>query len=236
MIIYITTNLINGKKYIGKDKNNIPSYIGGGILLKEDIKKYGKNNFKKEILEYCFNVNDLKQKEIFWLEYFNAANNSDFYNLTNKSYGSVNGPTFTKKYIKRGKTISEAKKGKKYPNIGKALKGKKRPEISKALLGKKKSKEHCENLSKAKKGIPSSKKGKPDYKQRGKPKPGAGPKKGSKNPNAGRNTGVKIIDTETNIVYDFVKDVLKEFGFHKRKLYIILKENNGRFKYLETYK
>jgi hypothetical protein len=50
MIIYCITNLINGKKYIGSDSNNNPKYMGGGTYLKKAIKKYGKENFKKEII------------------------------------------------------------------------------------------------------------------------------------------------------------------------------------------
>ena len=33
MIIYKTTNLINGKIYIGKDEKNTPNYIGSGLLI-----------------------------------------------------------------------------------------------------------------------------------------------------------------------------------------------------------
>ena len=51
MIIYKTTNLVNGKIYIGKDKNNNPSYLGSGKILKLAIKKYGKENFTKETIE-----------------------------------------------------------------------------------------------------------------------------------------------------------------------------------------
>ena len=49
--IYLTTNLINGKKYIGKHYGEInDSYLGSGILIKKAIKKYGSNNFTKKIL------------------------------------------------------------------------------------------------------------------------------------------------------------------------------------------
>ena len=50
--VYKTTNLLNNKIYIGlhetEDLND--SYLGSGILLKQAIKKYGSNNFKKEIV------------------------------------------------------------------------------------------------------------------------------------------------------------------------------------------
>ena len=41
MIIYKTTNLINGKFYIGKDSKNDPNYLGSGKILKKAFKKYG---------------------------------------------------------------------------------------------------------------------------------------------------------------------------------------------------
>lgn len=48
--IYRTTNLINGKTYIGQHKRKPGKYFGSGLLLKNAIKKYGKENFKVEIL------------------------------------------------------------------------------------------------------------------------------------------------------------------------------------------
>ena len=67
-IIYKTTNLINDKVYIGyhstEDIND--SYLGSGKLLKQAIKKYGENNFKRDIL-YVFPTKEealLKESEI----------------------------------------------------------------------------------------------------------------------------------------------------------------------------
>ena len=82
MIIYITTNLINGKIYIGKDKHNNKKYYGSGLLLKEAIKKYGIENFKKEILEYCVSETELNDKEKFWINHYQSFQRDIGYNLT----------------------------------------------------------------------------------------------------------------------------------------------------------
>jgi len=67
MIIYKTTNLINNKIYIGKDKKNNPKYLGSGKLLKYAFKKYGKENFKKEIIQQCQTLEELNELETVWI-------------------------------------------------------------------------------------------------------------------------------------------------------------------------
>lgn len=53
--IYKTTNLINNKIYVGvhSSKTLTDSYLGSGKILNKAIKKYGKENFKREILFVC---------------------------------------------------------------------------------------------------------------------------------------------------------------------------------------
>ena len=64
--IYITTNMINGKKYIGQKifDNKFNNYLGSGKLLKQAIKKYGKKNFYREIITITYNKNELNKLEI----------------------------------------------------------------------------------------------------------------------------------------------------------------------------
>lgn len=90
MIIYKTTNLLNGKIYIGKDTKNSESYLGSGKILKMAISKYGKENFKKEILEIVDNSEKLDSREIYWIDFYDSIKNG--YNLTR---GGTGGDTYT---------------------------------------------------------------------------------------------------------------------------------------------
>lgn len=51
--VYKTTNIVNGKYYIGvhKTKNPDDAYLGSGKLLKRAVEKYGRDSFRKEIVE-----------------------------------------------------------------------------------------------------------------------------------------------------------------------------------------
>lgn len=81
MVIYKTTNLVNGKIYIGKDSKNNPKYLGSGKLLKRSIQKYGILNFNKEILEYCDSDDILNEKEIYWIDKYKSYDTKIGYNI-----------------------------------------------------------------------------------------------------------------------------------------------------------
>jgi hypothetical protein len=86
-IIYKTTNLINGKWYIGKDEDNDPKYFGSGIYLNRAIKKYGKENFKKEIITECEIGQPLADLEKKIIEEANAVKDPMSYNISIGGYG-----------------------------------------------------------------------------------------------------------------------------------------------------
>lgn len=81
--IYMTTNLINGRRYIGKHRSSIfnPKYKGSGNIIKQALGKYGTKNFKVELIEECSTKEDLSEREKYWISYYDAVNSQEFYNL-----------------------------------------------------------------------------------------------------------------------------------------------------------
>lgn len=80
--IYKTTNHINGKQYIGQHKGSpTDAYLGSGTAILKAIDKYGKENFSKEILCYCDTREEADEKEKYWINYYDAVNNDNFYNM-----------------------------------------------------------------------------------------------------------------------------------------------------------
>lgn len=83
--VYITTNLVNGKKYIGQHRYNKPEvdpyYLGSGKILEQAILKEGRHNFRCAIVEICDSQKELDERESYWIEYYDAVNSEEFYNI-----------------------------------------------------------------------------------------------------------------------------------------------------------
>jgi group I intron endonuclease len=90
MVIYETINKINGKRYIGKDKHNDPRYLGSGKLLNKAIKKYGRENFIKTILEHCESDEHMSERERHWIKITNAQTSDLYYNIGEGGDGGDN--------------------------------------------------------------------------------------------------------------------------------------------------
>ena len=167
-IIYCIENTINGKKYIGKNSTLDDNYFGSGVSLKDAINKYGVENFKKDIIEYC-SIADLNNREVFWIKHFNTYLGRG-YNLTPGGDGWTSGMKHSKESIEKIKNskkgtvvISEDQKDRIkntlldyyskmtsedrssiYGKGGRSQKGKSKPTFTE---------EHKKNLSKAQKGV-----------------------------------------------------------------------------------
>jgi group I intron endonuclease len=101
MIVYIATNKINGKKYIGYTTKTLEKrrkehlykskYISDKhyfYLFKSAIRKYGIDSFEWEILENCSSIEDCCDKEIYYINEYNTISPNG-YNLTKGGNGGI---------------------------------------------------------------------------------------------------------------------------------------------------
>jgi group I intron endonuclease len=72
--VYVTTNLKNGKKYVGDHStdNLDDGYLGSGNLFTEKVKEYGKNNFQKEIIEFFNTKIEAFKEQEKWINEHNT--------------------------------------------------------------------------------------------------------------------------------------------------------------------
>lgn len=164
-IIYKTTCLINNKIYIGQHCTDAEDgYLGSGDLIKKAILKYGKHNFKREILEECDCI-IINEREIYWIDKLNSRDKNIGYNLAIGGDKPLQHP-FSQEHkqklslARRGKCLSEITKQRiSNSNKGKIRSQESRLKISQASKGKYISLETRKNMSEAHKNKPSNRKG-----------------------------------------------------------------------------
>lgn len=114
--VYEITNLINGKKYIGKRscKCNIEDdkYMGSGKYLIRAFKKYGVDNFEKRIIEIFEKECDAYEFERMLIQKLNADISDKYYNIAMGGKGGVAGCNVSEETRRK---ISEKSNGRKMP-------------------------------------------------------------------------------------------------------------------------
>jgi group I intron endonuclease len=139
MYIYKIVNLLNNKIYIGQQQHINKYYYGSGLLIKKAIKKYGKNNFIKEIICECNSREDLDEKEKYYIKLYNSTDKTVGYNLSEG--GSLGGP------LNKGHIHSTKSKNKMSDSQKKRIQ-----KNGHNMIGFKHSSESIKKMSKAKKG------------------------------------------------------------------------------------
>lgn len=115
MIIYEALNIVNNKRYIGqtiqtlhKRKlqhiNSIKYKNSKCIAFVRAMKKYGVENFKWRIVDDAETLEELDQKESYWIEYYETTNPNKGYNLK----GGGHNPYLTEEVKKK---IGNAQRG-----------------------------------------------------------------------------------------------------------------------------
>lgn len=177
MIVYLITNKLNGKKYVGKTTRSLEIRWNEHIrlsrrkksssLISRSIRKYGIENFEIEMIEKCNSEFSMNEAEKNWIARLGAFGNEG-YNLTLGGEGTAGKITSqkTRKLLsdiaksrppiseETRRKISESNKGSNNAFYGKAwgrtgpLSEVAKKKISIARKGKKLSESHKRNISK----------------------------------------------------------------------------------------
>lgn len=113
--IYLITNLINGKKYVGQTINDVEtrmrshrqfakSYLRDKskktLFIDKAISKYGWENFKVDVLEECCQ-DQLNDREIYWISELNTLDDKIGYNVSPGGGNSAGHTDETKELIRQ---------------------------------------------------------------------------------------------------------------------------------------
>lgn len=159
--IYKTTCLVNGKIYIGRHEGiEEDNYLGSGKIFKLALCKYGKENFKREILRLCETLHELEIWEHVYIKKYHSQEPTIGYNVAS---GNVNSSKYNPSKLPEVRNkIKKALTGRKATNETKRKMSDSSPRrkwteeqklnLSKKMSGRKFTKEHKQKLRESKLG------------------------------------------------------------------------------------
>ncbi len=243
MIVYKIINSINGKIYIGQTIMSLNKRWrlhcqtnSSCHLLCRAIRKYGRENFTIEQIDHAHTREELDNKEIFWIKFYDSMNPNKGYNLTSGGlHCEVSDETKNK--------ISKSLKGKISPMKGKRLTNEWIENIRKSQSGENHpwwgrhhSEETKRKISETKKGCVSMLVGEkhPNF---GKPSPMRGKKmseesklkmRGKRPSLTGKNhpQAKKVRCVETGEIFDCAAIISVELGFNKNSVGYVCRSKN----------
>lgn len=145
--IYLVVNSINGKKYVGQHSGKQRNYFASGTAVQHAIKKYGKHNFNRFILQYWDEAPlDMDKAEEFWIIKENSLVPNG-YNISTVGTGRLQ-HNHTPWNKGGGEYSEESRLKMRNSKLGTTLKESHKSNISQTLLGKPKSETHRLNIRK----------------------------------------------------------------------------------------
>lgn len=113
--IYITTNMVNGRRYLGKkkidDDDDWKTYLGSGTILRRAIEKYKPEKFSRNIVCFCNSSEELNETEYELSVFLNVVESKNWYNL---QYGGAGGSEGRIVSDETRRKISEASRGRQH--------------------------------------------------------------------------------------------------------------------------
>lgn len=142
--IYLWTNLVNNKKYVGQAQyfyQRMQHYKSKGAtpFLQNAINKYGIDNFDIIVLEKC-SVDKLDEREQYWMDFYKSYNKENGYNICQYA-STTRGYKYTEEVKQK---IQETKSQRVYQKPFKELNG---------MYGKHHTKEALQKISESSKKL-----------------------------------------------------------------------------------
>lgn len=151
-VVYLITNLINGKQYVGQTIKKVSyrfnEHARANTLIGKAIRKYGRENFKIKVLEKCYSYDELNAAEMKWIKKLNTKDPNG-YNKTDGGEGILNPATSTRE------KLAQAGMGNKHA-LGRKHTEDEIERIRQSNLGQKRSKETCDKIRQIKTGLKAS--------------------------------------------------------------------------------